>query len=220
MTRIKGVLIVFTGIDGSGKTTLAKNLTLILKKNNINAKYVYNTYRPLLLLPAISLARIILLRGKHMYNSPEGKRVQKIIRNWAVSNLYMYLVIFDYCFQTFFKVRIPLMFGKIVICDRYVYDLVVNFAVELNLSVKEMKKQLAKLLYVLPKPNIVFLMDINEEVAYKRKNDIPSREFLTIRRSIYLNIANQYEMEIFDGAKTLEKLQSDLKKVIFKCLRR
>jgi len=219
MTKIKGILIVFTGIDGSGKTTLAKNLTLTLRKNNINAKYVYNTYRPLLLLPAISLARITLLRGKHMYNNPEGKRAQKIIRNRAVSNLYMYLVIFDYCFQTFFKVKIPLMFGKILICDRYVYDLVINFVAELDLSVKEMKKLLAKLFYVLPKPDMVFLVDVNEEVAYKRKSDIPSKEFLAIRRSIYLSIANQYEMEVLDGTKMLEKLQKDLKGAIFKCLR-
>ena len=50
----KGRLIVFTGIDGSGKTTQANLLLGSLQKDGIDAAYVWSRWEPLLLRPVIN----------------------------------------------------------------------------------------------------------------------------------------------------------------------
>jgi thymidylate kinase len=63
---------------------------------------------------------------------------------------------------------------------------------------------------LLPKPSLVFLIDAPEEVAIKRKDDIPSINHLIERRELYLRLEKQYGFTILDGANTLPVLQSTM----------
>jgi dTMP kinase len=65
-------------------------------------------------------------------------------------------------------------------------------------------------LNLLPKPDLVFLVNLPEEVAYQRKDDIPSVDYLKKKRAVYLRMEKKYKMTIIDGSKEL----ADLKNVI------
>ena len=74
------ILICITGIDGSGKTTLAKNLTKYLIKNkpDIRIKYVYGRYMLFLLKPIYLLSNKILLRKQDInrnYNKYTKRKI-------------------------------------------------------------------------------------------------------------------------------------------------
>jgi thymidylate kinase len=56
----------------------------------------------------------------------------------------------------------------------------------------------------------VLLIDAPEEVAIKRKDDIPSITHLSERRELYLSLAKQYGFTIIDGTNTLPALQSTI----------
>lgn len=61
MTR--GILICLTGIDGSGKTTLAKSLNDSLNKNGCNSTYVYARVTPIFSRLLMIVGRKILMIG-------------------------------------------------------------------------------------------------------------------------------------------------------------
>ena len=215
----KGFLICFTGMDGTGKTTLSKNLVKSLKEREIECKYVYARLTPIISKPFMWIGGLIFLHGKNMfenYSDYANTKRMAIEHNSFLSRIYQQILLFDYFFQFFFKVKIPLIFNKNIVCDRYVYDTVItDLSVDMNYSKDKVIDLLDNLLRFFPKPNITFLIDVSEEISYQRKNDTPSIEYLRERRGTYLNVGNKYKMVILDGSKKLEELQCEIEKGVF-----
>jgi len=219
LSRTKAKLICFIGIDGSGKTTLSKALVEALNKNGIKCLYLYGRLEPFVLKPVIMIGRRIFLGGENMFKDYRGYSSRKrdtIKEHSFLFTLYRYILLFDYFLQLLFKVRIPLMLGKNIVCDRYVYDTVItDLAVDMNLSSSEIKDLIKRFFYITPKPDLAFLIDLPEEIAFQRKDDTPSVEYLKERRKIYLDVGKEERMVILDGSKELDELEGLIRKEIF-----
>lgn len=213
-------LICFIGIDGSGKTTIAKKMVEEFNNKEFKTMYVYNTYKPFFAKPLLVLAKLLFLKNKDMYkNYDEYYSAKKnLSRRRLLYRMYQNSTLFDYVVQTFLKVNIPYFFGRNIVCDRYAYDVAVNLAVEFDYSNDEMISVLNRLLKVLPKPHKVFLMDVQEDLAFSRKDDVPSVEYLRERRNIYLDIGKEYDMMILDGAKSLKDLENLIQNEVLECM--
>lgn len=204
----KGILICFIGIDGSGKTTQAGILTNALLMQGIKTKYVWNGFEPLLANPFIALARILFLCRENMFVNYKSylNRKTKLFRNRPLFAIYRYLVLGDYLLQSLWKIRLPLRQGKVVICDRYVYDVVGFLATDGSYSEEYVRRSLKRFFDLFPKPELTFLIDLPEEVAYRRKDDIPSLSHLTDRRNMYLSMVKYEEITVLDGTSEPLKL--------------
>ena len=176
---IKNFFVCFTGIDGSGKTTQAEALIAEMEKRGIGTKYVWNRFEGGMITPFTMITKMIFFRGKNAINSPAdyyGTK-KRLLRNRILSKGYQYFLLFDYFFQILFRVRIPLIIGKNIVCDRYVYDIIVDLSVDFNYSEEKTKSMLKNLLYLFPKPDLIFLVDVPVEIAYQRKDDVPSMDY-------------------------------------------
>ena len=217
--KTKGFLICFTGIDGTGKTTLSKELVELLNKKGVKCKYVYARLNAYILKPFILVGNSVFLRGRNIsenYSEYSNTKRRAIEKHSFLSSVYQRILLFDYVLQVFFKVKLPLIFGKNIVCDRYVYDTVItDLSVDMNYSRDMVISLLNKLLRFFPEPDIAFLIDVPEEIAYQRKDDISSIQYLKERRNIYLNIGKEYEMMILDGSKRLEELKGLIQKRVF-----
>jgi dTMP kinase len=211
--------ICFTGIDGTGKTTLSKELVKSLNEKGVKCKYVYARLNPRILKPFSLIGNWIFLRGKEAsqnyfeYSKMKKKTLEK---HSFLSRIYEQILLLDYMLQIFFKVKVPLIFGKNIVCDRYIYDTVItDLSVDMNYSEDKTIRLLDNIFRFFPEPDITFLVEVSEEIAYERKNDIPSIEYLRERRNIYLNIGKKYRMAILDGTKKREELQCEIEKKVF-----
>ena len=213
--KTKGFLICFTGIDGTGKTTLSKELVELLNEKGVKCKYVYARLNPFILKPFILLGGLVFLRGGEIsenYSEYSNTKRKAIIKHSLLSKFYERILLLDYIFQIFFKVKIPLIFGKNIVCDRYVYDTVItDLSVDMNYSKGRVISLLNNLLRFFPEPDITFLIDVPEKIAYQRKNDTPSMGYLKERREIYLDVGKEYEMVILDGYRDLSDLKIEIK---------
>ena len=212
----KNIFICFTGIDGSGKTTLAKELVKMMNEKGIQYKYVYGRIEPFIVKLFNFIGGKILLRGKDMldnYAEYSSTKSSAIERHSFLFVFYRHILWFEYFLQILFKVRLPFMLGKNIVCDRYVYDTVINdFSAGTNYSGFEIGGLIKKCFYVAPKPDLVFLIDLPEEIAFQRKDDTPSIEYLKERRKVYLDVAKEEErMVILDGSLPLNNLKHILK---------
>lgn len=204
-------LICFVGMDGSGKTTLAKYLVKTMAQEGIRYKYVYGRLEPFILKPFIMIGRKIFLRGNNMfedYTQYSNTKRGAMKRNSFLLWIYKNILLFDYSLQLLFKVRLPLMLGKNIICDRYVYDTVItDLSVDMNYSTSEIRDLIKRFFYIIPTPDLVFLIDLPEDIAFQRKSDTPSIEYLREIRNIYLDVGKEEEMVVLDGDKNLNEIQ-------------
>lgn len=214
----RGFFICFTGIDGTGKTTLSKELVESLNKKGVECEYVYGRLSPFVLKPFISIGRLIFHLRKGIsenYSEYSDTKRKAIKKHSFLSRVYQQILLFDYSIQIFCRVKLPLIFGKNIVCDRYVYDTVItDLSVDMNYSTDRVISLLDNLLRFFPEPDIAFLIDVPEEIAYQRKDDISSIEYLKERREIYLEVGKVYGIIILDGSKKLEELQEEIWKRI------
>lgn len=201
--------ICIIGIDGSGKTTLAKGIVNRAKQDGIKYLYVWGNAQPILMRPLRWLARRILLRGKDMFRDYQNYKASKeaIVRdNKLISKFYRLLLMFDYYLWLITRVQLPLLMGRKIICDRYVYDVAINLALVIGGNVEDAERYVEKLLRIFPKPDLLIYLDVPDEIALSRKTDIPSIKYLQERRQIYKKLLISYRFNSLDGTESIESL--------------
>ena len=193
---MKGILIVFEGMDGSGKTSQAKMLARLLRNKG---KKVLFTHEP-------------------TRNTKLGRYIEKRIRR-AVDNKAELLELYTRDREAHLKNEIipSLKKGKIVICDRYYYS---------TLAYQLPKNRWKTYIKPFLKPDIAFICDVPADIAMKRINISISKNERRFRkkaifeklnvlkklRKKYLQMKIFREVRIIDAKPAPEKI---FEKIIF-----
>jgi dTMP kinase len=216
-SKLSFKIINVVGIDGAGKTKLCKALLLELQKRFPATAYVHSYHEPYILKPLKFVARAIFLRGTNPcvnYSDYRERKISASRNHKFLSNVYGFVWIVDYLFQTMIRIGNLSSIRRQIIFDRYVYDTVLNASLTANWSPDITQWLVRALLRVLPKPDVVFLIDLPELVAFERKNDIESVEYLQERRELYLEMADVFGFIKLDGLEDpktiLSKAMHDL----------
>ena len=215
----KRCLICFIGIDGSGKTTIAKEINKKFVAEDINSIYVYGRVNPIFSRFFMWLGRILILKRDKdaIFNDYENYSTQKkqIFQRGIYSKLYEWIILFDHLIQIYFKISIPLLLGKIVICDRYIFDTIItDISINLGYNFKESVDLIKKTLRFIPNPEFIFYINVTEEIAYNRKDDVPHIKYLIERKKLYDNLENYFKIIRLDGSKRIEEVSNEAFEVI------
>jgi len=212
MKNTKGFFICITGIDGSGKSTQAKCLMENCRKNGIPMKYVYAKTVPILFKPFLMISHFLVLRNydeNNKYLEYKSKKQSVIKKHKFLSDLFYNILLFDYQIQLFFKIRVPIFLRQNIVCDRYIFDTIItDIAVDRNDTLIEIIDSINKIGKKYPQPDLLYLIDIPEKIAYKRKTDVVSIDYLKERREAYLAIAGRYNMVIINGMDPINDIES------------
>ena len=195
------MIVSFSGLDGSGKTTLARWLYNRLFQENIPVKYVHlqnfslfsNIGRLLdKIFPILrkSVAEIEF-RREHSFK----KRIIAFFRK--ISYIFDIAVFYIYIFFSEKK--------RVFICDRYFYDLAVQ---SMYLEMFDTKFS-DYYLSLIPNPNIAFFIEISPKEALKRSNE-KSIEFHNIKDNLYKQIAQKHTFNIIKN----DRLEITQKKIL------
>lgn len=117
----------------------------------------------------------------------------------------------DYYLQVLFKIVIPIVRNEVVVCDRYIYDIMINVAINYKWSSVSLAQRFQRFpLRIFPKPDKIFLIDVSEEIAFKRKNDISSVNYLIDRRNLYKYLSPEIGMVMINGNDTIENVHREI----------
>lgn len=172
----------------------------------IPSQYVWCNWDPKISLPF--MAFIYLVTG--------GYRRKDYYKSRILRKIWNYIVIFDFLCIYLFKVKIPLLIGKNVVCDRYVYDMIADLMYDGLYS----KRASRILLKAIPKPDLVFMLDVPEEVSDLRKDDTKDSvnikesdnaiDYLKIHRKDYLQIAESLNIPVIDATREFDELHEEI----------
>jgi thymidylate kinase len=201
-------IISLMGSDGSGKSTLARVLASRLQARDQPAVVVWATLRPVLMRPFIKAAKFLLVRKHDKFADYDGhmevKRAGMRKLRWT-HGIYFLLMLVDYLPQVLYKVSWQKLRGRNVICDRYFYDLILDYGAHVNAPVERVLQLAQRVSFLFPRPDLNYLVAVPPEVALNRKTDIPSRSYLEERAHLYEVLGHQFGGKVLDGTLELER---------------
>jgi thymidylate kinase len=181
--------IYITGIDGAGKSSIIERLkTDFFKNEKVNV--IWARYEPKLLKFIVKPFKKYKTSGstnfndmnEHQYNKWSSFK-RKITKNRVLSSIIFLIQYIEYSFRINKVKRSISKSSGVTIVDRYILDFIVDQSVNHKLTKKNVlvKRMMSKLSMF---DHIIFI-DVDEDIAFKRKNDIPSIEYLSTRRKYY-----------------------------------
>jgi len=197
------MLITLSGIDGSGKTVQADMLSRAFGECDIEARVVWNRGGSSRLTDLIiALVKPFLRREKGL-DVTSDTRQAKVARKslWLRQPTlrwgWITLVVLDLLLSYWAKVSWLLLWGRVVICDRYAYDALVELAA---LTRQEVMQSLGvrMLLGLSPRPRLAYLLDVSPSVARERKPD-EELEFLAAQAADYQRMAPAWGLRVLDA---------------------
>ncbi|MCD7862796.1 MAG: hypothetical protein LUG61_04635 [Lachnospiraceae bacterium] len=160
-----GLMVAFEGTDGSGKSTIINGLEQVPESSFPDGMLDYYHWRPGFIKKEKQTANgeAIIVTEPHA-KKPYGRT--KSFLKFSFFNL-------DYFLGYWFKVRWQLSKGHLVVFDRYYYDYYMD-KIRYRLSISD--RVLDFFRFMIPKPDVSFLLIGDPQVLYERKKEIDVSE--------------------------------------------
>jgi thymidylate kinase len=208
----RGILVAFSGVDGSGKSTQVDLLEESFEKVHIPVLRIRSRWRPVLSLPLLVVMRRLGYARVHRAGGVYIVETRLPSRG-GLTSLWCVLTQVENIVKTGVKLVFPLLLGRTVICDRYSLDMLVDGMAGLH-DTPGYTRLGFRLLRLLPRPNFAFYMDIDPEVAFRRKPDLPGLEDYVERLRLYRELSSSWGVAIVNARMSADMIHRKVWKVI------
>jgi len=205
------VIISFIGVDGSGKTTLARKVKNELRKRGYSV-IVIKPFRYLFLSLILKFTRrAIFLFGDKTSTFNKKSSFLREKNKYLVFKLWPLLALIDHWFYFMFKIRPLARKYDYLITDRFFFDFASSYKY-FGYTTEWLDKIYLKLI---PKPDLTFVLDLKPELAFEReKGDVHTLDFFQLQRVYYLELIKKFKLERIDSSKKTEELEELILKKI------
>ncbi len=205
---MNGKLISLSGIDGAGKSSQIESIKNYYKNRNQPFVYLWtrggNT-------PGIEILKVFSRKvaGRRLPSSGHSTQRDQIFKKKWIQKVWLTLAIIDLMRIYAVNIRWKLWRGTTVICDRYLWDTLIDFKImfpDVNIEKWILWKMLV---WCAPVPSVEYLLMIPIETSEKRClqkyepfPDTPERR--SRRYNLYKEIVDLNKWTVIDATQTAE----------------
>ncbi len=194
----KSRLIAISGLDGSGKTAQIKALSSALETSEVINRVAWSRCGCSPVYRAVSsIASRLLPRARNAV-APRSGPPSAIAKPGLARTAWAWANALDLALLYQWKVRLPLLTGKVVIADRYTADAAAEIAQRLGVSDPMSLRSVRALMALAPKPQSAYLLDLPAQVAAFRSADPEDVWQMLDQRKLYRRVADAMKMELID----------------------
>src|SRR5881296_1923216 len=166
MVNSQRLLVAFSGVDGSGKSTQIRMLEERLAKTRVRVLHIRCRWRPVVSLPLLVVFRKL---GYAKYHIGGGSYIveTRLAGKRGLASLWIILTQLENVVKTGLKL-------------------------------------------VFPRPDFAFFMDIDPEVAFKRKPDLPTLEDYVERLRLYRELSSLWGVTVVNARSSPETIHGEL----------
>jgi thymidylate kinase len=193
------LLVSFSGIDGSGKSTQIDSLQLRLRDAGLRVRRLEFWDDIAVLRQFREFSRSALFKGDTAVGAP-GKPVNrrdKNVQTWYMHAFRFFLYFLDAIWLNVVAIQTGRSNTDVVIYDRYLYDELANLPMRSRIT----RTYILLLLKLASRPDIAFLLDADPEQARERKPEYPI-EFVRLNRDNYLALSRLCGMTVISPGPT------------------
>jgi thymidylate kinase len=210
-------LICIIGPDGVGKTTQIKKIIEYYDSKGVTYEYRWLRFKHFFSLPLLAYGRFM---GYTVVRKlPDGSKTGEhhFFHSKILSIFYPYFLFIDLILFFTVKLYLPTMvFRKNIVCDRIVYDTIVDLMIALK-NENLYKESLGRLfIRLLPSNNTTILLLADVKTIQTRRFDLKYDDLLDLKFKYYESVAKYFNIKIIDAGQDLEKVQNDIRKYLSK----
>ena len=190
-------VIAFIGLDGSGKSTQAKNASDFLKKKGFKTSYLH-------LVGKVIPKKISSVHIKKKVDFRKPGVLISLLRQFA------FLAGIKWVYLT--QIMPNFLRGRITVADRWFYDELVHLS---YLNMCYFPKLYRRLI---PKPGVLIYLDVDAKTAEKRKPE-HSIDYFIIKQKLYYGMLSEKIKAKRIKSMQLNKTKADVEKILFNRLK-
>src|SRR5436305_6630387 len=198
--RRGAILVSFSGVDGSGKSTQIENLRAQLEARGLRTRLLA-FWDNVVVGCGVREGFVHKAYGSQRGVGAPGKPVErrdKNVRRWYLT-LLRYILYFADALHLAWVARARRRDCDVLIFDRYIYDELANLPLASRLT----RWYVRLITALVPRPNIAYLLDADPDAARERKPEYPV-EFMRQCRRAYKDLALMLRSLTFIPALPLE----------------
>ena len=205
-------VIVITGVDGAGKSTIARMLKHELSLRNYDVRIVW--IKSLHTLAYLIYLLFSKVKGKEYIKNPNNIVVEHYVTTWMrkLGKVWLLIEFISVLPWILLRVEVPSKF-KTIICDRYIPDFLATASLRISKPSIPWKSSIGKFLRRLQQKYKTVLLDIEYEIVLKRRPNVEyTEEELKKLIAIYRLLVKEQEAKVINTVRN--SVEETLRQVI------
>lgn len=202
------------GCDGTGKTTQVRLLCQRLRAGGVRVLHLWLRFPFFLSLPLLGYAR---WKGFSWQERNRDVRIGywDFVHSKMLVHLLPWTMLLDAYIATFLRVSIPIALGYVLVCDRFVLDMLVDLALgcgkdDLYLSLPG--RWFNKLI---PESARIVILDLDSASIQARRPDLAIDRSLPKRLDLYRRMGEAWEIPIISSKHTVSVMYEIISDIFF-----
>lgn len=212
---MRGMLMSFSGLDGAGKTTQIELLVSRLKSAGYKPVVIWARGGYTSGVGALKKLLRQISRNRIIPPSGHSQKREKMLAKPIIRRVWLLMAIIDLIWILGVKARWSRWRGKVVICDRYLWDTEVDFKINFPNEHVDRWWLWRMLRCLASKPDLAFalLVPVPESLIRSAKKNEPFPDapgVLEKRLRAYQEMSDWTGWRILDGCRPIEDLASEI----------